>query len=103
MSVPGSCLKEIFSRAQDLGSPEERDRYLMEACGENTALRAEVKELLDAIGRAGDFLETPVSLVEEAAKSAAKGTSFWTEQIGDKLDAINGQYKLIQHLGEGGF
>lgn len=98
MSEAASLLKEIFSRALEFDSPKERDRYLTEACGGNAALRAEVETLVGALGKAGDFLETPASVVEEAK---GRSISFPSHAVGHGT-AI-GPYTLIEEIGEGGF
>jgi len=33
---------DIFSAALELGTPEEREKYLHDACGENAALRERI-------------------------------------------------------------
>ncbi len=53
----------IFSAALEQATPEERDAFLQEACGDNAALRAEIDALLAAHNDAGSFLErTPEEL-----------------------------------------
>jgi hypothetical protein len=59
MTDQTATLKEVFSRALDCPTPAERGRYLTEACGSNTALRAEVEALLRAHADAGSFLGQP--------------------------------------------
>src|SRR5262245_43353056 len=51
----------ILAHAVALRDPREREAYLLEACGADAALRAEVESLLGAFAEAGEFLETPVS------------------------------------------
>lgn len=46
MSSPNLDLKGIFTKALDFSVPTERDRYLAEACGGDTALRGEFEALL---------------------------------------------------------
>src|SRR5262245_12311561 len=89
MSEAGAVLKGIFSKALEYGSVAERDRYLAGACGGDAALRTEVEALLDAFGKAGDFLEAPSSPPEQPL-------------VGEPGTVI-GQYKLIEQIGEGGF
>jgi serine/threonine protein kinase len=59
MNDQTTTLKEVFSKALDCPTPAERNRYLTEACGSNTALRAEVEALLRAHADAGSFLGQP--------------------------------------------
>ena len=51
-------VREIFDSA--LGrAPKERHEFVNEACGANTALRAEVESLLASHDNAESFMETP--------------------------------------------
>src|SRR5436305_287114 len=56
MSPMREHVKTIFGQVAEMASPEERSRYLDEACGGEPVLRAEVEELLGAMEQAGDFL-----------------------------------------------
>jgi hypothetical protein len=47
----------LFLKALELRSADERRQYLHDACAGDTALRAEVEALLVASANAGDFLE----------------------------------------------
>ncbi len=83
----------IFCGALDCKSPEELTKYLDEACGGDSVLRAEVEELLNSHRAAGKFLGGPsasrdVTLVPPV--SEAPGTQI-------------GPYKLLEQIGEGGF
>ena len=46
----------IFGKGLRLSKPAEREAYLARACAGNAQLRNEVKSLLSAHQRAGDFL-----------------------------------------------
>src|SRR5258708_36367397 len=83
----------VFTEALRL-PPEERDRYLSEACKGDDAFRSRVEALLEAHGQAGDFLGRP------AADRPAKAVQpFPTgEKPGDRI----GHYRLLQQIGEGG-
>jgi serine/threonine protein kinase/Flp pilus assembly protein TadD len=85
---------ELFLKALELRSPDERDAYLDGECDRDTALRAEVESLLEASARAGCFLESPVpslaATAEECPLSEGPGT-------------VIGPYKLLEQIGEGGF
>src|SRR5262245_11965743 len=80
--------KEIFERALDLTSVEERRRYLQSACGDDTVLLARVEALLRADAAGEGFLP-------EQPKDTVRIIS---EKTGDKI----GHYKLLQQIGEGG-
>ena len=52
--------REIFMAALDRESPDERNRYLDEACGNDRDLRLRVDALLQSYADSGSFLERPV-------------------------------------------
>src|SRR5262249_53193017 len=76
-------------------SPEERDRYLSEACKGDAELRRRVEALLDAYEQSGDFFG--ISATERPAKAAQVRAA--VEKPGDRI----GNYKLLQQIGEGGY
>src|SRR5580765_4401198 len=74
--------------------PEERDRYLSEACKGDAEFRLRVEALLQAYEQAGDFLGRPAAdRPPKPAQAPAVG-----EKPGDRI----GHYKLLQQIGEGG-
>src|SRR5438876_7112199 len=83
----------VFTEALRL-PPEERDRYLSEACKGDGEFRLRVEALLQAYEQAGDFLGRP------AAERPPKATQVHAaaEKPGDRI----GHYKLLQQIGEGG-
>src|SRR5437870_1672992 len=84
---------DLFLKALELRSADERRDYLDGACAGDAALRAEVESLLDASARAGSFLglrqPAPCATVDLPAGDEGPGT-------------VIGPYKLLQQLGEGG-
>ncbi len=76
----------LFHAARALAGPQERAAYLARACGDDSALRARIEELLRADDGAGGFLEQPL-------------TALALEEPGQTL----GPYRLLQRIGEGGF
>src|SRR5262245_33622870 len=84
---------DLFLKALELRSADERQEYLDGACSRDAALRAEVESLLEASARAGNFLEsvvpTPVATVEEL--------------VSERPGTVIGAYKLLEQIGEGGF
>lgn len=81
-------LIEVFNEAKARPAAE-RESFLEEACGDEPALKEQVRSLLQAHERAGDFLRNtqvipPVPLL--------------TEKPGDRI----GRYKLLEQIGEGG-
>lgn len=85
--------KSIFGHAQDIESPEERAAFLAKACGDNTALRQEVNELLTRVEDLSGFMQKPAI--------AERNTDYF-EPIRERPGTIIGPYKLLQQIGEGG-
>src|SRR5712671_4717536 len=83
----------VFTEALRL-PPEERDRYLDEACKGDNEFRRRALALLQAYEQAGDFL----------GRSAAGRPTGATQafQAGEKPGDRIGHYKLLQQIGEGG-
>ena len=82
---------DLFFRALDV-APEQRDAFLVGACGSDTALLAQVRALLDAHVRNDKFLETPTHMMNPLAARKSYATP------GDLI----GKYKIERILGEGG-
>src|SRR5216683_935471 len=83
----------VFTEALRL-PPEDRDRYLSEACKGDAEFRRRVEALLQAYEQAGDFLGKPAGdRPARAAQAIPAG-----EKPGDRI----GHYKLLQQIGEGG-
>ena len=86
-------VREIFDSALHR-KPEERPVYLVEVCGADKTLLAEVESLFASLDGAENFMETPaVAGIAEAIKVDTKrfenGQSF-------------GHYRIIKPIGEGG-
>ena len=83
-------VKNLFHAALDR-APEERDRFLAEACGERDDERLEVERLLAAHYEAGTFIEhSPVGgILRDEAKGPMTGR-------------LLGQYEVGRLLGSGG-
>src|SRR5262245_33367441 len=83
----------IFEVARKLESPEAREAYLQQACGDNAATARRVRALLKAYEEGASFLESPAApLLRTSAEPVL------TERAG----ALIGPYKLIEPIGEGG-
>jgi serine/threonine protein kinase/tetratricopeptide (TPR) repeat protein len=84
---------EIFLKAVETTSLENRRTFLEQACRDDPELLAQVSRLLEASEKAGSYLEAPIAgLVpgKEALESPERpGTTI-------------GSYKLLEQIGEGG-
>src|SRR5262249_11615079 len=94
MSEANLRTESLFWSALALSSPEERARYLDQACGGDPQLRARLAELLAAYPQDEGFLDPPtcgpaVTVAEEAPVREHPGTEI-------------GPYKLLEPIGEGG-
>ena len=74
--------------------PDERQRFVHEACGDDKILLAEVESLLSSLDGAESFMETPAvakvaSVIEAETKKLAAGKCF-------------GRYEIIEQIGAGG-
>ncbi|MBL9134312.1 MAG: protein kinase [Verrucomicrobiales bacterium] len=88
--TPSRRAREIFERALDFNTPQERDAFLEEACGSDDALRHRVRALVSAESAGRDLLpDTP---------SSANLARVAIEQVGDVI----GPYRLARVIGEGG-
>jgi tetratricopeptide (TPR) repeat protein len=88
-------IESIYLAAMELSSPEERERYLNEACAGDPVLRREVDALLQSAEAADAFFQAG----REACRVAeANPVPVLTEKPGDYI----GRYKLLQKIGEGG-
>ena len=82
-------VKEILALALEQ-SPEERTGFVRQACGEDSAVRAEVESLLSYHGRADTLLED---------SPAANVLSFPAEvMVGKRI----GAYRIVREIGQGG-
>src|SRR5262245_30604171 len=83
--------KAIFLEALDCKVTDELSRFLEQACGSDTVLRARVEELLGAHREAGAFLNG-------TSNCGATCDQPFTERPGTAI----GPYKLLEQIGEGG-
>ena len=90
-------VKELLDQAIGM-APEQRAKFLDEACGSDGALRAELESLLSAgDDLSADFLQSPLS--SEFGREIQ-----WIDSAG-ALEAgqiVADRYQLIRRLGEGG-
>jgi len=86
-------VREIFDSASSR-QPEERQKFVNEACGEDKVLLAEVESLLSSLDSADSFMEAPAvakvaDLIEVETKKLEAGRCF-------------GHYEIIEQIGTGG-
>src|SRR5688500_2186555 len=88
--------RAVFDRALDIHAPAQRQAYLAQACGDDSALRQQVDALLKAYDMAGSFLEAP------AAGVSLHATKHLTAHVREAPGSVVGPYKLLEQIGEGG-
>ncbi|MDQ3180998.1 MAG: serine/threonine protein kinase [Acidobacteriota bacterium] len=86
-------VREIFDIALQKES-QERQSYILEACGEDKILLAEVESLLSTFDKLDGFMETPAvagfaNVIEAKTKKLERGKCF-------------NQYEIIRQIGAGG-
>src|SRR5262245_49494705 len=91
---------EIFLRAAEIGSPDQRRAFLEAECGADGALREQVDSLIAASGRVGEFLNEPAISRPGVTVDFEQHA---TDRITEGPGTVIGPYKLLQQVGEGGF
>ena len=87
-------ISELFEAVRSLSS-SDCERYLSEACGDDTDLRNEIKELLAEHTRQSPLdTSAPGELAELIAREAIDNET----DTPTKID----RYTIIEHIGEGG-
>ena len=92
-------VRQLFMELTDLPKADQA-AALNRLCGDDEGIRAEVEVLLGAEMQAGEFMGSPTS-----APATRSGTDHVTiaTTIHEHVGAQIGRYKLLQHIGEGGF
>ena len=88
-------VEELYHKASAL-DPGRRADFLVEACADDSALRAEVESLLSCEDAAHSFLEAP-AFQKHMTSSAGKGTI-----SADLTGREMGRYTVCERLGAGG-
>jgi hypothetical protein len=91
MKANSERIIELFSQAMARASPDERARFLDEACRDEPEVREQVESLLRAEESAREFLKQP-------PPGTGPAVVLVTEKPGDRI----GRYKLLEQIGEGG-
>src|SRR5690349_10203934 len=86
-------LSELFHDAVAL-TPEERERFLADACGGDAEMRAQLERLVAAHDRAGGFIELPAL----ASVSTLAGLASDTALSGRRF----GPYRIVREIARGG-
>jgi eukaryotic-like serine/threonine-protein kinase len=94
MAIAPSDEEAVFKVAYKIASPEARNAYLKQACGDNSTLRDRLDALLRMHDEEQSFLESPPPGIDGAIESLSLA-----EQPGKTV----GHYKLSKQIGEGGF
>ncbi len=87
-------IEEIYYSALEI-SPEKRDSFFAQRCGEDEELRREVESLLSYVNTSKNFLDTPPESFVAEMFSEEKSSD---ELVGNQI----GHYKIIKLLGKGG-
>ena len=91
---------ELYLKAVEIASPENRRRFVDGACAGKPDLRARVDRLIRAGEQAGSFLEHPA--VDSGPTSADGPWATGEASSSPGAGAVVGPYKLVQEIGEGG-
>ncbi|MFO0939585.1 MAG: serine/threonine-protein kinase [Pirellulales bacterium] len=88
-------LRQIFSEAIQIDDPHDREKYLLQACGNDQELLQQVRQLLVDHASLGSFLEpgsanTPTESIVEGVREE------------HTLQANIGPYRLLEEIGSGG-
>ena len=84
-------VRELFDEASNL-SADERELYLNQKCANDSELKKEILSLFDSLGNTKDFLEEPLTIVEQSKNS------FTDPYIGKQI----GNYLIEGEAGIGG-
>ena len=102
MSNSDPDLKSIFGHALEIDSFDERAAYVAQACGDNSALRAEIEGLLRALDQAGEFMQSPAAAQYNIPADAMTDKTADYAPIKENTGTVIGPYKLLEQIGEGG-
>ena len=83
-------IKEILSQAKNLADGKAREEFLEQACGNDATLRKEIESLLAAYDTSNNFLSRDAS---------GEALLDFPDLVGTMID----NYRLVEHIGEGGF
>src|SRR5688572_7656843 len=92
---PWARVKEVLDAALDR-PPVERTALVLDICGHDRALHAEVQSLLAAMEQAGTFIERPaLQSIAPSGSLPASGTLDDARRVLDPGDAL-GPYEVLE-------
>ena len=101
-SEPWQRARTLFEAAIDR-PPEERARFLEQACGDDSELRRAIATLLEADAKAGDFLAQPV-LHRPQNPAGSESAAVTAGAAGPPCETPEtiGPYRVVRRVGQGG-
>ncbi|HYP50463.1 MAG TPA: serine/threonine-protein kinase, partial [Pyrinomonadaceae bacterium] len=90
-------IKKIFNDALDL-EPDEREKFLLQVCGDDAGLQKEIESLLNSYNRVENFLQTPAVDFSASEMAAQLLVSEEAAVIGKRV----GAYRIEREIGRGG-
>lgn len=101
-------INNLFDAAQEF-EPEEREKFLVEACAGDDELRREVEKLLASFENAGTFLERPVAAEvaglfedEETLMDEPANGRFSRDEVFVAGTVLASRYRIVGLVGKGG-
>jgi serine/threonine protein kinase/WD40 repeat protein len=95
-------LKDVFAKAASMGA-EERGAFLDRACAGDAGMRSRVEELLRVHDAAPAFMANPTDAAGAQMLVGGAARSTVHRAIVQGPGSRVGHYKILQHIGEGGF
>src|SRR5262245_57634720 len=99
-------IHSVFCSAIEIESPEERQAFVEQVCGEDVDLKQQVERLLHAHFHGRSILDAPAA---NLTAGPLPGGGAGGEAVGPTLDSpaetagtVIGPYKLLEQIGEGG-
>jgi len=102
MSTSAKREMAVFDVALEIADPEERQRFLEQACDGDEKLRASIEDLLRIQAQAEQFFSQGASSLNSLASQLAEDAVESQRIFEEKPGAILGPYKVVQKIGEGG-
>lgn len=94
--------QSLFLAALEFAEPDERDRFLDDACGGDAQLREQLAKLLAAHARSEQLFSPVSDFVNHAIASLAATADGAKPKNADIIGSRVGRYRIVQQLGEGG-